>query len=323
MCKKWFAVMVFSWIAVAIPVQSAIPPKPREIVNTINALWQQEKFDEIDTYVASLMAHHGSYLPARTVEAVQSYQRGAQSEDLVHKLNIILKDIKNHAAEISPACREGVESIIFQHLKFLEYHTESGYSKEQRLKKASPKNIPRHRRAKSWSYMFDFFLEVCPPVSLPGDPSAPVIRYHAAQPSARILALGIPELKQKIMDKKSGIAERTAAVNVLNKKAGREDIAYLIKCISYYHYKIATACAVAVSGNEQHKQVVISMLLKTVADKRNAYLTNWQNVLWTLIRISKTSPGILPALEKSSKDNNLHRIYTDMIKETVEYLRNK
>ncbi len=325
MYKKLIFVIAVSWIAVAIPAQNTIPPKPREIVNTINALWQQEDFDEIEAYIASLMAHHGNYLPAKIAEAIQLYNRGAQSEDLVHKLNIILKDIKNHATEISPACRRQVESTIFRHLKFLEYYTESGYSKAQRLKKANPKNMPRHRRAKSWSFSFDFFLEACPPVSLPGDPSALAVRYHAALPIARISALGIPELKQKIMDEKSGIAERTAAVNVLNKKAGREDITYLIECFSYYNYKIATACAVAVSGNEQHKQVVISILLKTIADKRNAYsLALLDNMLWALIRIGKTSPGILPALEKLSKDNNnLSILQMDMIKKAVEYLRSK
>jgi len=316
MCKKWLLTFVIVWNSSMALVQASQPPKPKEIIYTINELWEQKQFDEIDIYMANLMQNYGNYLPARIASAIHALKQGAQAEDFVENMTALLKTVQKFPTEIPPHCKDEIERMISVYSESIQDYAKWGWSKEWRLQRFPPQksNLTRFH----WVFSFEFLFLSCPPVVFPQDQSQQVIIHHLIKPGDKMLSLSVQELKQKIQDKKMDILERGVAIKAFNQKANEDEILYLTQCLSLDDFQLATICAAAISKNDYGKRLA-PILLKMVADNEISSDTV-SLAIWALIRIGNQVPEILPTLKKLTEKNIF---WNSEIKEAISYLEQK
>jgi len=139
--------------------------RKNEILEHIEALWDENKFDELDQYIVDI-TKNDIFFPALLFEGINNYRKGAQSEDMIATFEKIKHVSTSNLSLVSPIFMDMLESSILKANRLLDIYKNNGVTKEYRLLHYNPRNLSPEKKSSKWSNGFEHLITECPSFSI-------------------------------------------------------------------------------------------------------------------------------------------------------------
>lgn len=299
-----YRIIISLLIALCMPrlsgaVESSLPSSA-VIYQTLDRLWGERKYAELDEYVHALQRKWSAYVPVELTMAIYSYQYGAQVEDAVERLNSLREKLNSDIAAASPVFMELLDGRITRYERLKQFYLEQGISREQRLAERNPLKRSAFKHAKRWVGVDEMLYFNAPEVFLTeaGVRSSGKGPTTTAVPS--LAQAPVNTLQSEIADDKKPMAERKAFAQEIVRRRGTEGgVSNLVQSLragdSPYTYQDTVEELVKAGAT------AIPALIEFINDPAHFPLDQKMGI-WALVRIGVADPDVIRTLQDISEN---------------------
>lgn len=276
------------------------PPSSAIIYQTLDRLWGERKYAELDEYVQALQRKWSSYVPVVLTMAIYSYQYGAQVEDATERLNWLREKLNSDIATASPVFMELLDGRITRYERLKQFYLEQGISREQRLAERDPLKRSTFKHAKRWVGVDEMLYFNAPEVFLT-EASVRLSdngRTTTAVPSLAQIPANL--LQREIADDKKPMAERKAFAQEIVRRRGAEGgVSHLVQGLragdSPYTYQDTVEELVTAGAAS------IPALIEFINNPAH-FPRDQKMAIWALVRIGMIDSDVARTLQDISEN---------------------
>ena len=297
---------------------SSRPPSSVAIYETLEDLWSNRKYSELNTYVDELKRSWNTYVPVQLTLAIYSYKYGAQVEDTIGRLKAIRDKLNADIAASSPVFMELLDGRILRYEKTEQFYKESGITREDRMEQRNPLNKTAFKHSKHWVGVDEMLYFNAPEVFLTEQGIAPANPVEEATSDSKLKEKDAQDLLQSVGDDKESMCTRKAAVKELIRKR-REEGSFkqlargLNEANMVYTYR-DTVEALTAAGSD-----AVPTVLEALNDPA-ASNTDKKYAIWALVRIGVATPDVMQTLRAMAEGSNRTGV-ADYAERALEYLQ--
>lgn len=274
----------------------ANPPSSATIYATLERLWNNREFVEVDAYVKTLTKSWSNYVPVQLTLAIYSDHFGGQVEETVARLKMLREKLNADVMAVSPVFLEFLDSRILMYGKTQDFYQQHGVSRDDRLAKRNPLGESAFKHAKHWGEEMMYFN--APEVFLTEEGVVPAHSDESVTDDPGLKQQNAQQLLQSIGDDKTTMHTRKAmAKELIEKRAAKGDLKELFQGLDeanmVYTYR-DTVEALAKVGRD-----AVPGVLESLNDPSGSN-TDKKCAIWALVRIGVADPDVIQTLQTIS-----------------------
>lgn len=292
------------------------PPSSTSIYATLEQLWGNRKFVEVDAYVKTLEKSWSNYVPVQLTLAIYSDHYGGQVEETVARFKALREELNSDVMVASPVFLEFLDSRILMYGKTQEFYLQHGVSRDERLDKRNPLVKSTFKHANHWGEEMMYFN--APEVFLTEQGIIPAHPDESVTDDVGLKQKNAQQLLQTISDEHTTMDTRKAAARELVKKrAAQGDIKEVARGLGeanmVYTYR-DTVEELAKVG----RKAVPSVL--EVLNAPSGSNTDKKCAIWVLVRLGVADPDVVQTLQAISEKADLADL-AKYAQDALQYLR--
>lgn len=276
------------------------PPTSTSIYETLDDLWKQGRFDDLDSYVSELRSSWGDYLPARLAHATYSFKCQVDVEKALLILEELRAVLDRDLVFASPIFMDLLDSRILRYRKTAQFRSDNGYTREKLLTTIDPRKMDPTKRSKDWGDEMLYFN--APEVFLTEDGVIPAQPEDATIHDAAVMQKDDQELLQFLGDDNATLHTRKSAVRKLvQKRVERGDLKQLARGLDeanmVYTYRDTVEELTSVGGD------AVPVILEALNDPASSN-TDKKGAIWALVRIGVVDPEVIQSLRSIAEGSD-------------------
>lgn len=278
--------------------EEANPPSSTTIFATLEQLWSNHKFVEVDAYVKTLEKSWSNYVPVQLTLAIYSDHYGGQVEETVARFKTLREKLNADVMAVSPVFLEFLDSRIVMYGKTQEFYQQHGVSRDERLAKRNPLGKSTFKHAKHWGEEMMYFN--APEVFLTEQGIIPAHPGESVPDDTGLKQKNAQQLLQSISDDTTTMdARKAAARELVKKRAAKGDLKEVARGLDeanmVYTYR-DTVEELAKVGRD-----AVPGVLDALNDPSGSN-TDKKCAIWALVRIGVADPDVIQTLQTISEN---------------------